>query len=130
MGFAGINPSRASSDRPHPEGGALESQLAISSISSILDEMKTFTANEAKQKLGLVLDTARTGPVTITKHGRPEFVLTSKENYDSLAELKYKNLRQEVSTGFEALDRGEFSTRTFEEIAEEAFRFEAQSPTE
>jgi prevent-host-death family protein len=86
--------------------------------------MRTFTANEAKQQLGRVLDTARTGPVTITKHGRAEFVLTSKEDYDSLAELKYKHLKQEVAKGFDALDRGEFSTRTFEEIAEEAFRSE------
>ena len=81
--------------------------------------MKTFTANEAKQKLGLVLATARTGPVTITKHGRPEFVLTSKEDYDSMAELKYENLKREVTKGFDALDRGEFSTRTFGEILAE-----------
>lgn len=78
--------------------------------------MKTFTANEAKQKLGFVLDTARSGPVTITKHGRPEFILTSKEDYESMAELKYENLKREVALGFDALDRGEFSTRTFEEI--------------
>ena len=78
--------------------------------------MKTFTANETKQQLGRVLDTARTGPVTITKHGRPEFVLTSKEDYDSMAELKYKHLKQEVQKGFDALDRGEHSNRTLEEI--------------
>lgn len=78
--------------------------------------MKSFTANEAKQQLGHVLDTARTGPVTITKHGRPEFVLTSKDDYDSMTELKYKHLKQEVQKGFDALDRGEYSTRTFEEI--------------
>lgn len=78
--------------------------------------MKTFTANEAKQQLGRVLDSARTGPVTITKHGRPEFVLTSKVDYDSMAELKYNHLKQEVQKGFDALDRGEYSTRTFEEI--------------
>ncbi len=82
--------------------------------------MKTFTANEAKQQLGRVLDTARTGPVTITKHGRPEFVLTSKEDYDLMAKLKYNHLKQEVQKGFDALDRGEFSTRTLEEIAAEA----------
>lgn len=81
--------------------------------------MKTFTANETKQKLGVVLDTARTGPVTITKHGRPEFVLTSKEDYDSMAKLKYENLKREVTLGFDALDRGEFSTRTFGEILAE-----------
>ena len=49
--------------------------------------MKTVTANTAKQQLGQVLDSARTGPVSITKHGRPAFVLTSKEDYDSWVEL-------------------------------------------
>ncbi len=78
--------------------------------------MKTFTANEAKQQLGRLLDTARTGPVTITKHGRPEFVLTSKDDYDSMAELKYNHLKTEVQKGFGALDRGEYSNRSFEEI--------------
>ena len=92
--------------------------------------MKTFTANETKQNFGQVLDSARTAPVTITKHGRPEFVLISKEDYDTMAELKYENLKREVALGFDALDRGEFSTRTFEEIAEEAFRSETQPPTE
>ena len=82
--------------------------------------MKTFTANEAKHQLGRVLDTARTGPVTITKHGRPEFVLTSKNDYDALTELKYRHLKQEVRMGFDALERGDCSTRTLEEIAVEA----------
>lgn len=82
--------------------------------------MKTFTANEAKQQLGRVLDIARSGPVCITKHGRPEFVLTSKEDYDSMNVMRYDHLKQEVSKGFDALDRGEFSTRTIEEIAAEA----------
>jgi len=90
--------------------------LVISSVSSNLGVMKTFTANEAKQKLGFVLDTARIGPVSITKHGRPEFVLTSKEDYDSLTAMKYERLKQEVSKGFEALDRGECASRTFEKI--------------
>ncbi len=78
--------------------------------------MKRFTANEAKQQLGRVLDAARTGPVTITKHGRPEFVLISKDDYDSMARLKYTHLNQEAQKGFDALDQDEFSTRTFEEI--------------
>ena len=91
--------------------------------------MKTFTANEAKQKLGQILDSARTGPVTITKHGRPEFVLTSKEDYDSMAELKYENLKREVQNGFDALDRAEYSTRTIEEIAAEAIAIHRKNKT-
>ena len=42
--------------------------------------MKTVTTNTTKQQLGQVLDSSRSGPVAITKHGRPAFVLTSKEN--------------------------------------------------
>ena len=79
--------------------------------------MKTVTANIAKQRLGQVLDSARTGPVAITKHGRPAFVLTSKDDYDSLVRMKFEHLKREVQTGFDALDRGEFSDKTLEEIA-------------
>ncbi len=79
--------------------------------------MKTVTANIAKQQLGQVLDSARTGPVSITKHGRPAFVLTSKEDYDSLVELKFEHLKREVQLGFDQLDRGETSKMTMEEVA-------------
>jgi prevent-host-death family protein len=81
--------------------------------------MKTFTANETKQNFGQVLDSARSGPVTITKHGRPEFILTSKEDYDNLARAKFERLKSEVQKGIDAFDRGEVSTRTFEEILAE-----------
>lgn len=91
-----------------------------------LTPMITVTANTAKQQLGQVLDSARTGPVSITKHGRPEFVLTSKEDYDSLIELKYAHLKREVQAGFDALDRGEFSEQTLEEIAAEALELHRQ----
>ena len=82
--------------------------------------MKTVTANIAKQQLGQVLDSALTGPVSITKHGRPAFVLTSKEDYDSLTQIKFEQLKREVQLGFDQLDRGEFSTMSMEEIAAQA----------
>jgi prevent-host-death family protein len=81
--------------------------------------MKTVTANVAKQQLGQVLDSARTGPVSITKHGRPAFVVTSKEDYDSLVKLKFEHLKREVQLGFDQIDRGEISDKTFEQIAAE-----------
>ena len=81
--------------------------------------MITVSANTAKQQLGQVLDSARTGPVSITKHGRPAFVVTSKEDYDSLIQLKFEHLKREVQIGFDQLDRGEISDRTFEQIAAE-----------
>jgi prevent-host-death family protein len=82
--------------------------------------MITFTANDAKQQLGHVLDTARTAPVSITKHGRPSFVITSQEDYAALLKIRYEYLRQEVAKGFDQLDRKEFSTRSFAQIAEQA----------
>jgi prevent-host-death family protein len=92
--------------------------------------MKTVTANTAKQQLGRVLDSARTGPVSITKHGRPAFVLTSKEDYDSLTKIKLEQFKREVQLGFEQLDRGEISTMTMEEIAAEALEIHRQKSRE
>jgi prevent-host-death family protein len=82
--------------------------------------MITFTANDAKQQLGHVLDTARTAPVSITKHGRPSFVITSQQDYDLLLKLKFEHFKREVQIGFGALDRGEISNRSIAGIAAEA----------
>lgn len=79
--------------------------------------MKTVTANTAKQQLGQVLDSARTAPVSITKHGRPAFVITTKEDYDSLTKIKFEQFKREVQLGFDQLDRGEISIMTMEQIA-------------
>lgn len=46
--------------------------------------MQTFTASEAKNKLGLVLDSAQQHPVTIEKQGRPFAVVLSLETYEML----------------------------------------------
>jgi len=88
--------------------------------------MKTFTANDAKQHFGRVLDASLQAPVSITKHGRPSVVITSSEDYDELMKLKFGRLKEEVQKGFEQLDGGSFSNRTFEEIAEEALKLHAQ----
>ncbi len=39
---------------------------------------------------------------------------------DSLVRLRYERLKHEVQIGFDALDRGEFSNKTVEEIAADA----------
>ena len=46
--------------------------------------MQTFSASEAKNKLGIVLDAAQRAPVTIKKQGRPFAVVISQETYQSL----------------------------------------------
>jgi antitoxin Phd len=84
--------------------------------------MKTVTANEAKQNFGQVIDNALQGPVSITKHGRPSVVITSDADYRELVDLKRKLLQAELSEGFGSLDRGEVSSRTAEQIAEDVLK--------
>lgn len=81
--------------------------------------MQSVTANEAKQNFGQVIDQALQKPVSVTKHGRPSVVITSDANYKELMEMKRKLLQSEVRKGFESLDRGEVSSRTAEQIAQD-----------
>ena len=82
--------------------------------------MKTFSAHEAKARFGQLLDTARTEPVTIEKHGRPVAVLVSKKEYDESQTAKLRRLRAEVQEGIDAIERGEvteFEDADLEQVA-------------
>jgi prevent-host-death family protein len=46
--------------------------------------MKVFSANDAKQSLGLLLDTAQSEPVLIRKHNRDAAIVISPKEYDRL----------------------------------------------
>ena len=50
--------------------------------------MVTVTSKEAKDKFGVLVDTARREPVTITKHSRPAVVVISSERYAELEALE------------------------------------------
>ena len=81
--------------------------------------MQTFTANDAKQRFGELMEQALQEPVSITRHGRPSVVVTSDAEYRELLALKYENLKAEVRRGFESFDQeapGK-SARTVDEIA-------------
>jgi len=80
--------------------------------------MTTFTANEAKQHLGAVIDEALQNPVTITRHGRPAVVMTADAEYQ--AYLKHLQLKSEVNKGFEQIESGQFTTKSMDEIFNEA----------
>lgn len=84
--------------------------------------METITANDAKQNFGVLMDKALSEPVTITKHGRAAVVVTSDAEYQELISLKYAHLKAEIGKGFASLDRGEASTKTANEIAEEVLQ--------
>jgi prevent-host-death family protein len=49
--------------------------------------MKTMSARDAKHQFGLLIDTARAGPVTVEKHGRPVVVVIAVEEFERLKEL-------------------------------------------
>lgn len=49
--------------------------------------MKSFSANEAKQSLGRVLDLAQREPVVIRKYNRPAAVVVSPQEFDRLRGL-------------------------------------------
>ncbi|MBC2593524.1 type II toxin-antitoxin system Phd/YefM family antitoxin [Ruficoccus amylovorans] len=53
--------------------------------------MRTISANEAKQSLGRVLDTAQVEPVLIQRHNRAAAIVISPDEYDRLRAL---NLRE------------------------------------
>ncbi|MES2509369.1 MAG: type II toxin-antitoxin system Phd/YefM family antitoxin [Pseudomonadota bacterium] len=46
--------------------------------------MTTFSALEAKNRLGQILDAAQREPVTITRHGRPAVVVLAVQDYEAL----------------------------------------------
>ncbi len=67
--------------------GWVEYRLTKFKNSSNLDEMKTVSANRAKQTLGQVLDAAQREPVMIQRHNRPAAVVLSPHEYERLRGL-------------------------------------------
>ena len=57
--------------------------------------MKSMSAKEAKNGFGLLLDTARAGPVTIEKHGRPVVVVLSTGRVASITGQARSTLTRE-----------------------------------
>ncbi len=84
--------------------------------------MITFSANDAKNRFGELIDTALQEPVSITKHNRRSVVVMSESQYQNLTHTKHEELKEAVTAGFDQLDRGEVSKLTADEIAEEVLQ--------
>ena len=54
--------------------------------------MKTFSALEAKNKFGQLLEAAQRQPVTVTKKGRASVVVMSVSDYERRKQYAWKNL--------------------------------------
>jgi len=81
--------------------------------------METFPSTEAKDKWGLISDTALREPVTITKHGRATLVVTSFQDYQTLQRLKYGRLKSDIEEGLDDIQQKRFSTKTVETLIQE-----------
>jgi prevent-host-death family protein len=91
--------------------------------------MQEFASTEAKDKWGLITDTALREPVTITRHGRPALVVTSVQDYRDLQRLKYNQLKADIQEGMDDLEQGRFSSKSVDElIAEGKERLKVAKP--
>lgn len=61
--------------------------------------MRTFSAADAKNRFGELLDAAQREPVRIEKHGRATAVMVSEAEYEEIEALKLLNLRQVLAEG-------------------------------
>jgi prevent-host-death family protein len=59
--------------------------------------MRTFSAADAKNHFGELLDAARREPVSIEKHGRPVAVMISQEDYELAESMKLGVLREKIA---------------------------------
>ncbi len=68
--------------------------------------MKTYTATEAKNKFGQLLDDAQRGPVRIEKYGRSSSYVVSEADYEVIQAQKEKALRDILDESQRDIDAG------------------------
>lgn len=68
--------------------------------------MKTYTATEAKNKFGQLLDDAQRGPVRIEKHGRGSSYVVSEADYEIIQAQKERALRDMLAESQRDIDAG------------------------
>jgi antitoxin Phd len=68
--------------------------------------MKTYSATEAKNKFGQLLDDAQRGPVRIEKHGRGSSYVVSEADYEIVQAQKERALRDMLAESQRDIDAG------------------------
>lgn len=68
--------------------------------------MKTYSARDAKEHFGELMDTVQREPVSIEKYGRAVAVVISETEYE---EMKLHRLRTIIGEAKSQADRGEFA---------------------
>jgi prevent-host-death family protein len=69
--------------------------------------MRTFTAADAKNRFGELLDAARREPVSIERHGRPVAVMISHEEYAAYADAYDALLRDRIKQAEDDVRQGD-----------------------
>jgi prevent-host-death family protein len=85
-------------------------------------KMKTMPAGEAKNKFGVLMDTAQREAVAISKKGRTAAVVLPVQEYEEYQTLKLERLRREIKIGIDQIERGEVSDGEafFDELEKES----------
>jgi prevent-host-death family protein len=87
--------------------------------------MKTYSAKDAKEHFGELMDNVQREPVTIEKYGRPVAVVMSQVEFE---EMKLERLRLILGEGKAQADRGEFAAdSSLESLLAELDRDRAQT---
>jgi prevent-host-death family protein len=81
--------------------------------------MESFPSTQAKDKWGLIADTALREPVTITKHGRATLIVTSVQDYQALQRLKYARLKSGIQEGLTDIGQGRVSRKSVDDLIRE-----------
>lgn len=68
--------------------------------------MKTVSATQAAKNFGQVLDSARSGRITIEKQGRPVAVVYSYEEAQAIEEMKMRDLERCLEQGLKEFTSG------------------------
>lgn len=68
--------------------------------------MKTYSATEAKNKFGQLLDDAQRGPVRIEKHGRGSSYIVSEADYEVIQAQKERALLEMLEESQRDIDAG------------------------
>lgn len=83
--------------------------------------MKTFTALEAKNRFGQVMEAAQREPVTVTRQGRPSVVIVSAEEYERRQSRAWRNLLAIMDeTGRYAAEQGLTEEKLDQLLADES----------
>jgi prevent-host-death family protein len=68
--------------------------------------MTRYSAADAKNRFGEMLNAAQRAPVVIEKHGRPVGVVMSQEDFEDFQAAKIELLRIEIEKGLAAAREG------------------------